>query len=243
MIGQSLSGRGVAIVLLLAIIGATPVDGAITYLSQNRRIHATGEVNGQMAGRESAAPNFGPFDLSWTQVLGQNNGVAFASQNSQLLPEAIVMDGVARATLNPPGPIPANVLVMTFSSLDITFLLDTATPFRLEHSHTGIGNNGSWDATLRLDRVSGPASGNVLDWRDERNEPSTWPSSPLEGMLIPAQYRLRIGVNASRSNIGRPDVGGINESQVSVAFTIPAPGSGAILTLFGLGCQHRRRRA
>jgi hypothetical protein len=219
--------------LLVLGVGVMPVDGAITYLTQERRIRAEGTVNGQFAGgRLISSTSFDLFDQSWTQVLGQNDAVLTASQRSQLLPEAILMDGLARVTLN--GTF-NTVETEASSLLNVTFLLDTASPFRVDHTHTSTGNAGGRLAMARLTHLP---TGTVFDWNDQRTQPDTWPLSPLEGVLLPGQYNLQVTLYATR-------IGGIaatNECTTSFALTIPTPANAAIVGAGAAFLIARRRR-
>lgn len=217
--------------LTVAALASAPAHGVVTYLSQERRIEVDGVVNGGFDGFSLGAPNFGPFNLTRTHNFRDGRGTGIASQNSSLLPDSILMEGSANLQVTGTG-----VFAAVSSSLEVSFRLISPSPFQVSHAQMRTGDDRGQRRTSAL--LSGPM-GVVFDWLEDRENASTWPTSPFNGLLPAGNYSLRVEALIIRSEIGGTGSFG---AMVSFAMAVPSTNVLGGLTVFAVLTQRRRSR-
>lgn len=206
--------------------------GAITYISQQRQISVQGFVNNVSQGQLITAPDFNMFNRSITRPLTENAGSMFASQNSLLLVDRITADCRSSVTVTSVSVNEA----FAGSTLAVSFMLTAPSDYFIQQTHTSLGSTGTRPARAQL---VGP-DGVVFEWREDRNQPSTWPSGDVSGTLSAGTYSLMLEASVFTSSIGGF---GTLSSGISFAMTIPAPTGAAIgLGSLGIFFLSRRRR-
>lgn len=224
-----------AVWLLGAVVGfgglCAGANGAIVYLSQQRSVSANGFVGGSPEGSPPLrAVGFEDFNQTRMHTFSQGVGSAIATQNSSLRPNVIVVEESARvSTIGFAADLEGDAK----SLFQVTFALDAPSEYQVAHSHVSSGAPG---VRRTYTKLVGP-SGLVFEWLDDAGVMSTWPSSPISGILPTGQYVLQIDSAVSRST--STGFLGVTDASTMFAMHIPTPGA-ATVPLFLL-LAHRRR--
>ncbi len=212
---ECMDALGVRGAIALAVIGAMGLGAAsaraqLVYQTITRRVSATTSTN-----VEFSSTSTGPWENS-AQSNNSGNAGANASQTSDLRPDAIDFDIAAFAwNIN---AFPAN----SQSLLDVTFLLNSPTPYSLVNRGTPFLRQGQV-VLRRGEQVVFGFSGNPL----------------MEGTLQPGTYRFLAEATGTGFSGGVPDMGG----EAHFTFSVPSPAGAALLGLAWVGALRRQRGA
>jgi hypothetical protein len=216
---------------ILVTTSVSAAHGSVTYLTQTRQLSAQA---GALTPVTAAAPDFGAFDSTVTQLdLPSLVGPCVASQISQLLPDRLLASGTSNPSDGNQGSGGT-----TRSLFDVTFSVDQPTPYHL---------TGSWmtdysefslapipiAAFIRLPGIFESA------FAVPSGSGFAHASFDTSGILAPGTYRLWIDFNLSYHYIASN--AGQTHSSYSVTLEVPAPGA-ATLTLCTLAPAALLRR-
>ncbi|MFO0832736.1 MAG: hypothetical protein U0637_12955 [Phycisphaerales bacterium] len=217
---------------VLCLCGITAGAGAdIIYQTQSRSITAASSANG--GSLTATAPDFGPFIqtlVSSTTFNQQGGGTANNTGSStidcQLDPNSVRAAGhISGEGGTDEGG--GDVFGEGSVRIDVTFQIDTATPFNLfalarpgtsllEEFEIKLKNLDINSDVFELDNTSPPEVVN------------------FSGTLQPGNYRLRYIVETIIT-------GPLQDNEFGLNFTVPAPGT-AVLPLLAAAAMRRRRR-
>ena len=218
----------VAVALLLA---ASHASAAFNFTSQNRFV--TGTLSGSLGGagpQTITSPGFGIFDATTNLTVPTYGGAANQYQHSELLPNAILVNG--DADIFRPAEVGTGSASCR-SLTDVTFDVTESTAATFAAS--GVAFSGG--IPFHSIKLTGPST-NVSWDQFGSGFPVTTGSKSTDLTLAPGSYRLIVDLQSFNSNISSNNHGVFDWN---VSLTVPEPGCLALLAIAPALVMRRRR--